>query len=148
MSAPKDPDRWVWQTRVTPTGCIEWTGKPEPNGYGRLSINGKRQMVHRLSYEKFVGPIPEGLVIDHLCKNTICVNPLHLDAVTNGENVLRGDGPFAINKRKTHCAQGHELPEGRRCKECNRINAKAWYHRHREEAAAAALRRYHGRSAR
>lgn len=65
--------------------------------------------VHRVSYQEFNGPILPGLVIDHLCRNKKCVNPKHLEAITSGENVLRGVGPTAMNARKTHCMRGHKL---------------------------------------
>lgn len=86
-----------------PNGCWEWTGKRQPNGYARISVNGRQQLVHRVMYERIVGPIPEGLVIDHLCRNRACVRPGHLEPVTIAENLIRGDS----NAHKTHCPQGH-----------------------------------------
>ncbi len=82
---------------------------------------------HRWIYQYMVGEIPEGWTIDHLCRNTSCVNPDHLEAVTHKENVLRGFGPTALNARKTHCKNGHLLDGdnlkvedygSRRCKLC------------------------------
>lgn len=81
-------------------GCWNWTGTLS-KGYGVMKVHSRSTRVHRLMYEVFVGPIPEGLVIDHLCKNKQCVNPEHLEAVTSRENTLRGDGPTAINARKS-----------------------------------------------
>ena len=96
--------------------------------YGRY----QNKAVHRLSYESFVGPIPDGLVIDHLCRNTICINPKHLEAVTNKENILRGVSWSAVNARKTHCKRGHpyilrNTKKGfwRDCNVCKRISYHA-----------------------
>lgn len=87
--------------------CVRWGGKYFPNGYGRVGY----KMAHRIVYEQEVGAIPDGLQIDHLCRNRWCVNVEHLEPVTIAENVLRGEGITAINARKTHCIHGHEFTE-------------------------------------
>jgi hypothetical protein len=87
-----------------------------------------------VAYELAIGPIPEGLTIDHLCRNRGCVNPAHLEAVTNRTNLLRGDGIAALNARKTHCKRGHEFtPENtyvwregtRACRACHTAQEQA-----------------------
>lgn len=102
-------------------GCWNWNGVVS-KGYGLIKIHSRSVRVHRLMYEVFIGPIPEGFVIDHLCKNKKCVNPDHLEAVTSRENTLRGDGITAKQARQKMCMRGHELPKfrsGRRqCKKC------------------------------
>lgn len=105
--------------------CWLWTAKLQENGYGRFKYDdGHLGMAHRWVYEQLVGPIPEGLVIDHLCQVKHCVNPDHLEAVSSGENVLRGDGPTAVNARKTSCLRGHEFSMrpsgGRKCLVCEK----------------------------
>jgi len=91
------------------TQCWNWTGSlfKKPSGsYGQLRMcgrKGKTQRAHRVSYENFVGKIPDGLSIDHLCQNTLCVNPNHLQPVTHSENMRRGR-----NAKKTHCVNGHK----------------------------------------
>lgn len=111
------------------TGCWEWTAFRNWDGYGTFWDEGRMFMAHRWSYGRFVGPIPEGLTLDHLCRVRHCVNPVHLEPVTQHENLLRGNTPAAVNARKTHCIHGHEFtPEntaltvdGRReCRECRR----------------------------
>lgn len=92
--------------------CWIWIGSTRSiNGYGQFLFNGKLVQSHRISFEIFKGDIPNGLVIDHLCRNKICVNPEHLEAVSNKENILRGIGVCANNKRKTQCKNGHEFTE-------------------------------------
>jgi len=112
-----DPLRDFWAKVKHPEGCWEWLGSIHTDGYGKLGAKGENTTVyaHRLSYETFVGPIPDGLTIDHLCKNRKCCNPDHLEAVTAGENALRGEGIPAKNKRKRVCHLGHPYtPENTR----------------------------------
>lgn len=95
------------------TGCWLWTGLVGTNGYGATHVRGRDGvtvlMAHRMSYEFYVGPIPEGLVIDHLCRNTRCVRPDHLEPVTNQENVRRG---YAVKTAaRTHFDCGHPVAE-------------------------------------
>jgi len=88
--------------------CWIWTGRTDSSGYAVMRVDGNNSaLVHRLSYELNVGPIPTGLTIDHLCRVRHCVNPQHLQPVTNHVNVLRGIGPTAVNARKTECIHGH-----------------------------------------
>lgn len=107
------------------TGCWIWTASISETGYGRLRLPQRLHYVHRLAYETFVGPIPDGLHIDHLCHSwdsrcpggdscphRACFNPAHLQAVTCRENVLRGASPGARNLRRTHCPKrGHAYAE-------------------------------------
>lgn len=92
-------------------GCYSWTGAVSSVGYGVIRNDGgsKLLLVHRVSYELSKGPIKPGLTIDHLCRNRLCANPNHLEAVTNRVNNLRGGSSAARNARKTHCKRGHEL---------------------------------------
>ena len=102
----------VFESRYSPepnSGCWLWHGRGDDLGYGRFWDNGRDVQAHRWSYEHHKGPIADGLVIDHLCRVPACVNPDHLEPVTQGENVLRGFAPTAINARKTHCLRGHAL---------------------------------------
>lgn len=120
-------------TRVEKTEtCWIWRGSIGSGGYGRVTRSRKRLSAHRVAYELIKGPIPEGLVIDHLCRVRSCVNPDHLEAVTHGENIRRGEtgkhGNHWTGPRKTHCTQGHEFAgdnlgfrkAGRYCKTCSR----------------------------
>jgi len=104
-------------------------------GYGTIYANGASRLAHRVAYELVVGPIPDGLHIDHLCRRPICVNPAHLEAVTQRENTRRGNGATARNGRKTHCPAGHEYTDGntylartgrRTCRSCTLARVKAY----------------------
>lgn len=88
--------------------CWMWIGHVSEDGYGTFSA-GRMVKAHRFAYELLVGPIPEGLMIDHRCRNTRCVNPTHLEPVTNRVNILRGTSPAARHARQTHCKRGHLL---------------------------------------
>lgn len=94
---------------IDESGCWIWTGRIRPDGYGIFERDHKSTLAHRLYYELHVGPIPGGLGLDHLCRNTSCVNPEHLEPVTGIENTRRGIAPPAENARKTHCPVGHPL---------------------------------------
>jgi hypothetical protein len=111
------------------SGCWEWTASCDRAGYGRLMVQKRLRVAHRLSYELRVGLIPEGLVLDHLCRNPRCINPAHLEAVSQQENVQRGAVPRSRNREKTHCPAGHPYAGanlyrrpggGRTCLACQR----------------------------
>lgn len=116
------------------SGCWLWHGCTIPAGYGAMKIDGEMVGAHRWAYERFIGPIPDGMVIDHLCRTRNCVNPQHMEPVSNVKNVMRGNGIGARNSRKTHCKHGHPFAgdnliiekrgggrTGRRCRQCTRI---------------------------
>ena len=90
---------WLWQrTKVT--------------GYGYFGLRPKQMILaHRFAYETIIGSIPISLVVDHLCHTRACCNVVHMELVTNKENILRGESPAAQNARKTHCIKGHEFNE-------------------------------------
>lgn len=88
--------------------CILWAGAIDRHGYGRTA---KAKLAHRVAYEAAVGLIPNGLTIDHLCRNRACVNIAHMEPVSRKENTLRGMAFTAKNARKTHCVNGHAFDE-------------------------------------
>lgn len=124
------PPRFRSKVRVTESGCWEWLSTIQENGYGTYTVRNQTMRAHRIAYEHFIGPIPDDLQTDHLCRVRKCVNPAHLELVTTRENTLRGVGPTASNAAKTHCKRGHEFtPEntyerpskpGRECLTCKR----------------------------
>lgn len=125
------------------TGCWLWIGNTNKHGYGIVQQGGleggMRLRAHRAVYELLVGPIPDGLTLDHLCRVRHCVNPAHLEPVTRGENVRRGEPA-----QRTHCPLGHEYnaantyyrPSGARvCRHCARIRNRTNKARWRRRAA-------------
>ena len=117
------------------------------NGYGQFWDGDRLIYAHRYVYEKEVGPIPDGFHLDHLCRNTSCVNPAHLDPVTPQINSLRGRGIAFDNAVKTHCAQGHPFSESntirttdprggkhRRCKTCAAEWDRTYYTRRKHQS--------------
>lgn len=98
--------------RVTVGGlldCWEWQGAVNENGYGVTSLDGRAVKAHRFAWMLAGRPMPDGMELDHLCRNRRCVNPAHLEPVSGRENTLRGEGITAVNAQKTHCIRGHEL---------------------------------------
>lgn len=121
-------------------GCWEWQNALQA-GYGSHTVKGKEQRAHRVSYKLAYGEIPEGMVIDHLCRNKRCVNPKHLEAVTQHENILRGTSPQAHYAKRTHCNNGHPFSKdntlirengSRRCKACHK-DYHSYYRRKNRE---------------
>jgi hypothetical protein len=91
-------------------GCWVWRGGTAGNGhYGRIQRGPVRYRTHRVTYEYLIGPVPDGLELDHLCKVRLCCNPYHLDVVTHRENILRSDSPAGVHAAQTHCVKGHEF---------------------------------------
>ena len=116
---------------VQESGCWEWVGGMSDVGYGLYTNKKKTMGAHRMMFMRSGGVIPEGMVLDHLCRNRACVRPDHLEVVTHRENLLRGEGKCAKLARKTHCVRGHLLPTKpnkdrghgeRRCWECVRLH--------------------------
>jgi hypothetical protein len=114
---------WAKVEKDDVTDCWLWTGALNSRGYGAWGVDGRSRSTHRVAYESLVGPIPDGLTIDHLCREKRCCNPAHLEPVTVGENTRRA------RELITRCPQGHEYtPENtlvkkgtnsRSCRECN-----------------------------
>lgn len=126
MSATR-PLRERLEEKLDKSGdCWVFKGAVATSGYGRIGHGGRTLQAHRAAYELFVGPIPTGLHIDHLCRNRLCCNPEHLEAVSQAENNRRAWKVRCANK--THCKRGHEFtPDntflhplgGRQCRECH-----------------------------
>lgn len=120
--------------------CIEWTGTKTKTGYGVLTLNGRQYKVHRLAVILSGRKYPKGTVTDHLCRNHSCINPEHLEVVTNAENVMRGRSFAVTNAHKTLCKRGHTLDGTRKnrrisgklerfCKQCRTLTNRLGRHR-------------------
>lgn len=114
-----------------PDTCWEWVGGVSTQGYGRLGDG----YAHRISYEVMVGPIPDGLELDHLCRNRRCINPNHLEVVTAAENTRRGMSPSMVVRRNRTCSHGHTLSGGNlyirksggwQCRTCKRLRMRTY----------------------
>jgi len=127
-------DRLMEKVDMTRGGCWNFTGAHSAT-YGQLWWNRSQWLAHRVSYVLFVGPIPDGMQLDHICRNRSCVNPFHLDPVTAHENADRAGMPAGTRQgSKTHCKRGHAYSLAntyiwparghRQCRECNRISRR------------------------
>ena len=132
---------WSKVDKRGPEECWLWMAARARNGYGRVGVAQAVRLAHRVAYALLIGPIPVGLTLDHFRMNPgprnapcsrACVNPAHLEPVTQGENVLRGNGLFAREARQTQCRRGHPFDEKntyvrkngmRNCRECSRLDA-------------------------
>ena len=119
----KEEAFWLKAVKME-SGCWLWT-RCMVRGYGHLTWNHESWLAHRLAYTLARGPIPNGLQLDHLCRVPACINPDHLEPVTNQENTRRGDNFTAVHARKTHCPRGHVYDKrtrrGRLCSICERV---------------------------
>lgn len=131
LNARDVADRF-WEKVDQSADCWLWTATIGIYGYGKFHMEGRPHDAHRVAWLLTHGAVPEDLQLDHLCRNRVCVNPAHLEPVSQRENILRGTAPTALNAAKTHCIHGHELSganvyhrkdrAGRRqCRECSRI---------------------------
>lgn len=124
-------------------GCWNWKGSTSKRGYPLYVKPGHNVGAHRFAYELVMGDIPDGLELDHTCRNTHCVRPDHLEPVTSQVNTLRGTSPASMNAAKTHCMRGHPLSGGnlytapsggRKCRICTYATNRAYRSRRRQAA--------------
>ena len=138
--------RFIAKTSADPYGCLLWTAYKQANGYGVFAVNRELHKAHRVAWVLAnQQSIPENAVIDHLCRVRSCVNPQHLEAVTQRENLLRGNTTTARNASVVACPQGHpytpentlNYPRRRVCRTCNRIRCQQKVTLETPEAGAA-----------
>lgn len=128
------------------TGCWFWMGDTVKGGYGRTTIGRVKVLSHRASYECFVNKIPKGLTVDHKCNQPNCINPQHLEAITQYDNTMKGKSFSTINAQKTHCPKGHEYNQEntfyykinarRDCKICMKERGRKQYEINRDKILA------------
>ncbi len=107
-----DPVERVWlRIQVTDSGCWEFTGSCDPHGYGRITVAKKQRGAHIIVWETHRGLVPDGLELDHLCRNPPCCNPDHLEPVTHKINTVRGLNPKMIAHANGTCVAGHPQAE-------------------------------------
>lgn len=107
------PEQVFWQRVRMVNGCLVWNGPLNNDGYGMFYLGRLHMLAHRFSYSHFVGPIPAGRVLDHICRNRPCARPDHLRPVTQRQNCLENSASIqALNARKTHCKRGHPFDAG------------------------------------
>ncbi len=147
MAMVRKQDARFWRQVNVSGSCWIWTGIIDHKGYGQFAANHKKHLAaHRWAYEALVGPIKEGLVVDHLCRNRACCNPDHMELVTTKENVLRGEGITAQNARRVACCCGHEYSvchrkNGRSYRFCKRCKNEHQREKRREKRIEEAARR-------
>lgn len=134
LNAESLPGRF-WSKVLSVDDCWIWIGYRNRDGYGIFRLNGFSMLSHKVAYQAFVGAVPSGLELDHLCRVRACANPSHLETVTHLENTRRGECGY--RKLWTHCIHGHQFteantyitPDGKRaCREC-RVRAQAEFRR-------------------
>lgn len=136
--------KWTFQDRtkgkwiVTDSDCWEWQGAKQVRGYGVLTVLGEQVRAHRYVYENTIGAVPDGMELDHLCRNPPCVNPGHLEPVTHAENIRRHFADHVSDfpsLESSHCPHGHAMTEentylkpngGASCRECGRVAWRKW----------------------
>lgn len=127
----------------TPSGCREWKGATS-SGYGQVVVDGQRRYAHRVTYEAVRGPIPQGLVLDHVvCDNPLCNDEWHVEPSTSRDNTLRGTSPWAANARKTRCVNGHDLTDPKNVKRVRRPTGR--FERHCRACKRDWVRQYRKR---
>ena len=131
------------KVKVLDNGCWQWTSSGDGRGYGQISIKDRPHKAHRVAYELFGdGTLIKGLQLDHLCRNRGCVNPEHLEQVTNRVNTLRGASPKVVTYRTGICQRGHSMsdairkPDGKRtCRKCENERQMRYYYARKKAAA-------------
>lgn len=153
-------NRFLAMIAVGESGCWVWQASGIPAGYGTFWDGNRKVLAHRWAYEHWVGPIPEELEMDHLCRNRACVSPFHLEPVTRSENGKRGHTGFHRREEAkliTHCPKGHEYDESntrlrpnrsggmsRHCRACQRARVSKWQRENKERVNQQQRKRYAG----